>query len=1240
MVMLRINMEANFPKFEEKVLKQWRASQAFEKSVERRKNGPRFVFYEGPPTANGKPGIHHVLARSFKDIVLRYKTMRGFFVERRGGWDTHGLPVELQVEKRLGLQSKRDIEKYGIAKFNKECKKSVWMYLQEWESLTDRIGFWIDLEKSYITYEPSYMESLWAIIKKFWEKGLLYKDYKVVPYCPRCGTALSSHELAQGYKTVKDPAVYVKFQIRKEDLPKLSTTNCQLPAASILAWTTTPWTLPSNIALAVKEDIEYSLVKAGEEYYILATDRVKAVFGEKFESVKTFKGKDLLGIRYAPLYEFDKAEAGKKIWEVIPADFVTTEDGTGVVHTAVAYGVDDFELGKKQNLAMFHLVSEEGKFIEKVGKFAGKFVKEADPLIIEDLRTRNLLLREELYEHEYPFCWRCSTPLLYYAKESWFLDMQKVKARLISNNKKINWVPEYIKHGRFGGWLEDVKDWAFSRERYWGTPLPVWQCDTCKHQEVIGSLPDIMANQKPKNVYYILRHGHSLRQKNNIVASWPEKTEIPLTPTGKAEAKKAAKLLKRKKIDLIVSSDLQRTRETAEIVAKELGVDVVYEKGLREFDGGIFNGRPVEELGEYFRVEGETPMEHFLRRFEKRSPKGENWVDVQKRMLKVVEDLEEKYFGKNILLVGHELPFTMLEGLMRGFSREEVISYRNKKMIKTGEVRPLSIAFLPHNDEMQIDLHRPYIDAVKFGCAKCLVSTDPAKRDGNGTMRRVKDVVDVWFDSGAMPFAQAHWPFDSAQDKPFDSSKQSTPRPSSGQALRLGSGQALRLGSGQALRLGSGQAISSKQLVTPDRFPADYIVEGIDQTRGWFYTLLAVSTLLGFSNPYKNVISLGHVLDEKGEKMSKSKGNVVNPWDMIAKYGADAVRWYFFTLNSPGDPKLFAEKDLQQVHRKFLMTLWNSYVFYATYAVENSKTKNQKPKNTTKHALDTWILSRLNTVAGEMTKRMDAYDITGAGRILENFVINDVSLWYIRRSRGRLQNPSSDGELENASRTLQTVLMNACILAAPFMPFLSEYIFGEIVGKSWTASKKNESVHWQDWPASAGKMTAKKLEKDMELVRETVTKALAERARAGIKVRQPLSKLTLNKEKYHLPKELQAILREEINVKEVAKGALEGDLELDTVITPELRAEGTVREILRSVQDMRKEAGYKPRHRIRLQYAGDAGLKELLSQNQETIKKTAGVVEIFKGEKPKQVFDIEKEFELDGKKLWIGIKRL
>jgi isoleucyl-tRNA synthetase len=794
-------MEMSFPKLEEKVLRFWKKNQIFERSIEKRKKD--FVFYEGPPTANAKPGLHHVLSRVFKDIVCRYKTMRGFRVLRKAGWDTHGLPVELEIEKKIGTKTKKDIENFGIEKFNFLCKKSVWEYKKDWEKLTERIGFWLDLKNPYITYEPEYIESVWFLLKKIWEKGLLYEDLKVSPYCPRCQTILSSHEVAQGYKRIKEPAIYVKFRVLNPEYK-----NC-----SLLVWTTTPWTLPGNVAIAVNPNFDYSFLEKEGEVLILAKERTKALNIEgKF--LREVKGKDLIGLRYQPVFDFYQPDFEKeRIWEVLGADFVSLEEGTGLVHIAPAFGEEDMELIKTQNSKLktqnqkrFPIilnVDEEGKFKLEVKKFAGLFVKDADPLIIQDLKERGILFKEEIYEHDYPFCWRCKTPLLYYAKKSWFIKMTAVKKELIKNNKKINWIPAHLKEGRFGEWLREVKDWALSRERYWGTPLPVWRCQSCGHLEVIGSREDLIKQKFSKNRYLILRHGESeMNVKGILISTLPEKVPCPLTENGKKQILKVIKKLKKEKIDLIISSDLLRTKQTSEILAKELGVKLIFDKRLRDIKAGIFEGKTIKEHNSFWKS--------YEEKFVKAPRGGESYNQVKMRIYNFFKALERKDSGKTILIVGHQRPFAMLEGAVKGYSIKEFFEKIEPRKMKTGELREIEFKLLPYDKKGNLDFHKPYIDEIKFFCPKC-----------QGEMKRVPEVIDCWFDSGAMPFAQYHWPFENGKK--------------------------------------------------PKLFPADYIAEGIDQTRGWFYTLLAISTLMGFGPAYKNVISLGHVLDEKGEKMSKVK---------------------------------------------------------------------------------------------------------------------------------------------------------------------------------------------------------------------------------------------------------------------------------------------------------------------------------------------------------------------------------
>lgn len=1104
----------NFPKMEEEVLAYWEKEKIFEKSLEKPAPEGDFVFYEGPPTANGKPGIHHVEARAWKDLFPRYKTMRGYRVPRRAGWDTHGLPVELEVEKQLGIKDKKEIEA-DIAGFNAACKKSVWKYLDIWIKMTKRMGYWLDLEHPYITYSNEYVESLWGIVKQFHAKGLLEKDYKVVPYCPRCGTPLSSHELAQGYDEAEDPSIYVKFKLRGRD-------EC------FLVWTTTPWTLPGNVALAVKEDAEYVVVKTGRDHLILAMDRL-SVLTASHEIVRTFKGRELVGLEYEPLFSFVKYE--KKAHYVAAADFVSLEDGTGIVHTAVMYGADDFELGAKLDLPKRHVVGTDGKFLLEVKPWAGLFVKDADPKIIADLESRGLLYKQETIKHTYPFCWRCDTPLIYYARDSWFVRMSKLRDKLIKENSTVNWVPEHLREGRFGEWLREVKDWAFSRERYWGTPLPVWMCSKGTTR-VVGSFEDFPETGSG-NRFYAMRHGESNYNTKEIVSSNLD-APYTLTDDGRAQVAEAIKKLKKEKIDVIVASDFPRTRETAELVGAAIGVPVTFDERIREINIGEWEGMPIKE----FKTQFTGP----LQRFDVPPPKGETLRDVARRMHDVIYDFDRQHQGKRILIVSHGDPLWILFGVVHGWSPEALVD-RIKEIYPTrGSWRALPpLRTLPRDADGLVDPHRPFIDEVTFPCACC-----------GGEMRRVKDVIDVWFDSGAMPFAS-----------------------------------------------------------NASGYPADFIVEAIDQTRGWFYTLLAVAVALGKKAPYKNVISLGHVLDKKGLKMSKSRGNVVDPFPMMEKYGADAVRWYMVTVNQPGDPKLFDEKDLDVIVKKVFLILWNVLSFYKLCPAPVK----------TNHILDRWLRARLDETVSIATKHLDTYNATDAGRAIAEFV-TDLSTWYVRRSRERLKR----GE---GVETLRLALETVAKLLAPFTPFVAE--------KLWQELGNGSSVHLSDWPTETKKYDSELL-KNMAAVRQIASLAHEMRASAKLPVRQPLSKLVVRGTK--LTDELIDVLKDETNIRtvEFAKGD-KVSVELDTTITPELKREGIAREIIRTVNDLRKQARVNPAERVMLHYdTKDPDLVDLLSDHVGLIHASlGGRSDILPG---KIETPFCTELDLGNRKLWLGLKKL
>ena len=919
-----------FVKKEEEILDFWQKSNTFIQSVEKEAKNGNFVFYEGPPTANGMPGIHHVLARAFKDCIPRYKTMQGYKVIRKAGWDTHGLPVELKVEKDLNLHGKKDIEDYGIEKFNHKCKESVWQYTDEWKKITERIAFWLDLDNPYITYENDYIESLWWIIKQVYDKGLLYKGHKVVPHCPRCETALSSHEVAQGYKLVDDRSLFVKFKL-------LNSNQFVFEGDFILAWTTTAWTLPGNVSLAVGKDISYVRAKKNNEYYILAKDLVEKVLIEDFEIVAEFKGEDLANLNYQALFDLNDLFKEKKSHFISLADFVSTEDGTGVVHTAVMYGEDDYNLGLKLDLPKVHTVDETGKFINVLDKYglANLFVKskKTEQIIIDYLENSNYLYKEELYNHDYPFCWRCDTPLLYYAKNSWFIKMSSLKEKLIENNSKVNWVPEHIKEGRFGEWLRNVKDWAISRERYWGTPLPIWECKDCQ------------------------------------------------------------------KIKCIAKKD-------------ELKVEIK-------------------------------------------------------------------------------------------------------------------------------DLHRPYIDEIKLKCDDC-----------NGEMIRDLSVLDCWFDSGAMPFAQYNYPF------------------------------------------------KNKELIDKnEQFPADYICEGIDQTRGWFYTLLAVSTLMDKGLAYRNIICLGHINDKEGKKMSKSKGNVIDPWLVIEKFGVDAVRQHMYTLNQPGEGKKYDLDDVRDVFRQNIMLTNNIYRFFSTFS--DSSLSGEIDRPVVENILDKWILSRLDKAINVVTKKLDNFSIYEAAKEIPLF-IDDISTWYLRRSRDRFKG-EDESDKSSAIKTSAFTLLNLAKLMAPFMPFIAEDLYQKITNYNY--QKRDKSVHLSNWPQS--EEINQDLLNKMESIRKLAELGLAKRDEVQIKIRQKLASATISGPIKSLDKSYLSLLADELNVLEIIldKEADIWSIDLDTNLTAELKLAGLERDIIRLVNAMRKEKALSLEKKTKIYWSGAENLIASLEKIKENILK-------------------------------------
>ena len=1116
---------------EEKVLEFWRENKIFQKSLDKKSRKGEFVFYEGPPTANGRPGIHHLEARAFKDVMPRYKTMQGFHVRRNAGWDTHGLPVELQIEKKLGLQSKKEIESYGIAKFNKECKQSVHEYIDIWKEFTERMGYWVDFDKAYYTYNSKYIESLWNIVAEVNKKNLLYKDYKVVPWCPRCGTVLSSHELAQGYEDVKDLSIYAKFKVKGQD------------NTYILAWTTTPWTLPGNIALAVGEKIDYVKIKFNNEFLILAKARLALIQGE-YEVVEEMKGADLVSLSYEPLFPFlkelieKKGESTDKAFKVYPADFVTTEDGTGVVHTAVMYGADDFELGTKVGLPKFHLVDEAGKFIKGTGFLEGRFVKEKDETgkptldvdIIKYLTDKNYFFSKENYLHSYPHCWRCKTALIYYARDSWYIGMSKLRDTLVAENKKIKWEPEHIKEGRFGEWVREVKDWAISRERYWGTPLPIWMAEDGE-KLVVDSFETLKKyTKKSGNEYIVMRHGGAENNIEDIVNSDPKIT-YHLTDKGRKQAENSVNFFKNQKIDLIICSPFVRCKETAEIVRCALGVPeeaMIIDERIGEFrKGATLEGKRWAEYWKLFKNTRE--------RFEKSPDGGENLLDLNKRLGGFIYDIENKYKNKKILIVSHEGPIAALRMVALGADLNECIDIRDhrKEIYLCANAQPFKFDFvpLPHSETYELDPHRPFIDEVVL------------EKDGK-EFKRIKEVMDVWFDSGSMPFAQEHYPFEG----------------------------------GKIL------------------YPADYISEAIDQTRGWFYTLLAVGTLMGRGTPFKNVICLGHLLDAKGKKMSKSLGNIIEPFGQMDKFGADAVRFWMYTVNQPGESKNYDEKTVAEVNNKVFNLYYNVLAFYELYRDKNFE-NNSKPKS--KNILDIWILEKLDELIVGMTDNLDNYKLLEPARALRDF-IGDLSTWYLRRSRERIK----EGDTE-AKQTLYYVLKTLAKLFAPFAPLTAEDVWQKLKNDG-----DEESVHLAEWPVVEKKWSFFGFRKDrfvlekMEETRDIVSAMLEARQKSGIPVRQPLSQVKVKK--INLIDEYVQIIKDELNIKEViTDSGMDADLWLNAEITPELKEEGNYREFVRALQDMRKKMGLTPSDVINLSVETNEVGKNLLQKFENDLKKVA-----------------------------------
>jgi isoleucyl-tRNA synthetase len=1153
--MLRDIKKFNLPDTEKDVLKFWKRHRVFERSLEQSKKKKTFRFFEGPPTANGRPGTHHVLSRAFKDIILRYKTMRGFFVLRRAGWDTHGLPVEIEIEKELGLKKKSDIEKFGIEKFNERARQSVWKYKTEWEALTERVGFWLDFHHPYITYESSYIESLWWIFSEINKKGYLKKLRKVIPWCPRCQTPLSNNELAQpgAYKKTQDPSLFVKFRLKSQDG---FTRGGRIRNEYVLVWTTTPWTLPANMSIAANPKLIYTKYKIGNDF-IWSYSPPPSVQNETITVVEKLAAHKLIGREYEPLFKSSHPTKKKNMFvhHVIAGDFIGTEEGTGFVHIAPAFGEEDFTLYKKAfknsddrpEVAM--TITENGKMIEGFPG-AGKFIKDADNDVVRALQEKKLIYLRTSIEHEYPFCWRCSTPLIYFARLTWFIEMSKLSRELTEANSVINWIPKHIKTGRFGEWLKEARDWSISRERFWGTPLPIWEGENCNHRFIASSFQDLTEHAYNKNTFFLVRHGEADHNVKKQIAAGKETTANAshLTKRGISQIEKLGKEFEHKAIDFIITSPFTRTQETAKILARYTGAKVIIDKGLREVEAGVFNHKKVSEYHAFYKS-----YKDLNERFTQSPQNGENFQDITARMVKTVSVINRKYNGKRIIVVSHGDPLWLLLAATQAISKDNLytIPYLN-----VGMSREIVFPNFPFDTKGDLDWHRPFVDEIVVRCPQC-----------DKKMRRIKEVADAWFDSGAMPFAQWHYPF---ENKAFIAKKQ--------------------------------------------QFPADYIAEGIDQTRGWFYTLLAISVLLGRGAPYKNVISMGLVLDKEGQKMSKSRGNAVNPWGIVETHGADVLRWYLYTINNPGDPKRFDERELGKVFRRMFMILYNSYLFLNTYKNERAKPIQE---------LDNWILARLHETIEETTKQLDQYLIGDAARKLEEF-IGDLSRWYIRRSRKNV-----------SPKVLQTVLIETAKLLAPFTPFFAESLYQSL------AFGEQQSVHLTSWTKSDKRLIKKELLRAMEEVRELVSDALALREKAGIRVRQPLASLTIKNQKSKIrnDKELIQLLKDEINVKEVIFDIkAKSKIVLNTVITPELHREGVIRELARMVQKLRQDAGLNFKDTIKLSVGADDVLGEIITEEMTLFKSLTRAKIIYLSHAgKKEKFRLETQFE--GKPLVLSLKK-
>jgi isoleucyl-tRNA synthetase len=1117
-----------FSIMEDEVSDFWKKGDIFKKLVA--KDAPKgdYVFYDGPPFATGLPHYGHVVASIIKDVVPRYWTMNGYRVERKWGWDCHGLPIENIVEKELGTKSKKDIETMGVAKFNELCRSKVSGYVDEWKKVIAKLGRWADMEDDYKTMDLEFMESVWWVFKTMYDKGLIYKSYRSMHVCPRCETTLSQSEVAEGYKDVKDLSAIAKFElinVVSSSSGSFASLRCaQDDKVYILAWTTTPWTLIGNVALAVGESIKYQLlsIKGEEAKYIIAEDRVSEVFKDKeIDVIKNLTGSDLLGLKYKPLFDYyskdENLENRENGWQVYAGDFVTTNEGTGVVHIAPAFGEDDMNLGKKENLPFVQHLTIDGNFKLEVIDFPGLNVKPkgdhmaTDIEIIKYLAHNNLLFHKEKYEHSYPHCWRCDTPLLNYATSSWFVNVTKIKDQMLENAKVINWSPEHIKEGRWGNWLEGARDWSISRQRYWASVMPIWEC-ACGERKVVGSISDL-EKEVDLGCFHIMRHGEAKCNVERIYDSTIN-PENSLTTKGKKEVSITAQKMKDLKIDLIICSDHTRTKETAEIVAKEIGAVVIEDKRIREVEVGSMNGLPYDMNFITRRSRGENLS----------YPQGESWTDVKRRMDDFYLDVSYRYKDKNILIVSHGDALLVLEASLKKGNFLGNIKKINEEgdYIKKAELRELKHRI--------VDIHKHIVDEIELSCQVC-----------GKKMKRIPDVIDTWFDSGSMPFAQMHYPFENKEK--FE-----------------------------------------------QNFPAQFIAEGADQTRCWFYYMHVLAAGTKGVNAFNNVIVNGIVLAEDGKKMAKKEKNYPDPMLIFDKYGADALRHYLLT--SPvmlADTLCFAEKGVQESLRKINMLLWNVVKFYEMFTAEQAA-KDEEQVTPSDNILDKWILARLGELIKTVTKEMEKYDLPGATRPIAGF-IDDLSTWYIRRSRDRFKS-GREADKKNAIATTRYVLLELSKIMAPFTPFIAEQVWQKISGHNFENMEK--SVHLEQWIAYAGNNDEDSaILLEMGMARKIIELGLAKRDEHGIKIRQPLAKLKVKSEKLKVTglEQYLDLVKDELNIKQIEFIDVDdGDLsvELDTEISEDLKLEGIKRELVRTINSMRKNDGLTIDDKIDIRYQSDS----------------------------------------------------